>query len=85
MFAARTLGKKYPKLKEPLLTRHISYNETVKFCEELERQGKAVILRPSEEGAIASFEKDVNKLKSGYELGYKTALENLDKIKELFS
>ena len=85
VFAARTLGKKYPKLKEPLLTRHISYNETVKFCEELERQGKAVILRPSEEGAIASFEKDVNKLKSGYELGYKTALENLDKIKELFS
>lgn len=84
ILAAKSISKKYPKLKEPLLTRHTSYNDTVRFCEDLEKQGKAVILRPTEEGAIESFEKDVNKLKAGYELGYKTAIENLDRIKELF-
>lgn len=82
ILAAKNISKKYPNLKEPLLTRHIAYNETVRFCEDLERQGKALILRPSEEGALKSFEKDINKLKAGY--GYKTATDNLDKIKELF-
>ena len=84
ILAAKNISKKYPNLKEPLLTRHIAYNETVRFCEDLERQGKALILRPSEEGALKSFEKDINKLKAGYNLGYKTATDNLDKIKELF-
>ncbi len=84
ILAAKNISKKYPNLKEPLLTRHIAYNETVRFCEDLERQGKALILRPSEEGALKSFEKDINKLKAGYNLGYKTATDNIDKIKELF-
>ena len=84
ILAAKNISKKYPNLKEPLLTRHIAYNETVRFCEDLERQGKALILRPSEEGALKSFEKDINKIKAGYNLGYKTATDNLDKIKELF-
>lgn len=84
IFAAKTIGIKYPNLKEPLLTRHIYYNETVRFCEDLERNGKAVIIRPTEEGALESFEKDITKLKAGYDLGYKMAIENLDRIKALF-
>ena len=84
VYASKILCKKYPKLKEPFLTRHNNYNETVKFCEELERQGKAIIIRPTKEGAIESLEKDVNKLKAGYELGYKMALEKLEEIKALF-
>lgn len=82
--ASKLICKRYPKLKEPLLTRHIQYNKTVKFCEELEAQGKAIILRPSEEGAIESFEKDIDKLRAGYNHGYNLALENLEAIKSLF-
>ena len=84
MVAAKNSSKRGPSRKEPRRTRHIGYNETVRLCEDLERQGKALILRPSEEGALKSFEKDINKLKAGYNLGYKTATDNLDKIKELF-
>ena len=84
ILAAKNISKKYPNLKEPLLTRHIAYNETVRFCEDLERQGKALIIRPSEECALKKKKKDINKLKAGYNLGYKTATDNLDKIKELF-
>lgn len=85
IIVSKLFRKKYPNLKEPLLTRHNHYNETIRFCEELEAQGKAVIIRPTLEQSIESFEKDVNKLKDGYNNGYKMAIENLDKIKELFN
>lgn len=85
IIVSKLFRKKYPNLKEPLLTRHNHYNETIRFCEELEAQGKAVIIRPTLEQSIESFEKDVNKLRDGYNNGYKIAIENLDKIKELFN
>ncbi|MEG2354046.1 MAG: patatin family protein [Clostridium sp.] len=84
IIASRLICKKYPKLKEPFLTRHLMYNETVKYCEELESQGKALIIRPSEECSLKSFEKDITKLQSGYKHGYNLALENLESIKALF-
>ena len=85
VYASKLLCNKYPKLKEPFLTRHDTYNETVKFCEELEKQGKALILRPDADKSIESFEKDVNKLKAGYDHGYDLAIRHLTEIKSLFS
>ena len=82
--ASKIIGHKYPKLKNAFLNRHIKYNETVKFCEDLERLGKAVIIRPREEEAIESFEKDINKLEKAYNNGYNSCIENLEKIKALF-
>lgn len=84
VFAAKLLKKKYPNLVEPLLTRHELYNETVEFCEELERQGKAIIIRPDASEAIESFEKDINKIKKGWQDGYNKAIERMDEIKKLF-
>ncbi len=83
--AAKLVGRKYSNLKNAFLTRHEMYNETVRFCEQLEKEGKAIILRPSEEQAIDSFEKDVNVLKQAYFNGYNMAIERLDDIKSLFS
>ena len=83
IIAAKIVSRKYPKLKDSFLTRHKLYNETVRFCEELEKQGKAIILRPREDQAIESFEKDVEKLKKGYQDGYNMAIERIDDIKEL--
>lgn len=80
---SKLLNRKYPNLKNAFLTRHKSYNETVKFCEELERQGKAIILRP--EYKLESFEKDINKLKSSYDHGYDLAIKHLNEIKSLFN
>ena len=82
--ASKIVGRKYPKLKDSFLTRHIKYNDTVKFCEELERDGKALIIRPSEEESIESFEKDVCKLEKAYNAGYNACIKNLEKIKALF-
>lgn len=80
--AIAMLKKKYPNLVEVFKQRHLRYNETVKFCEQLEREGKAIILRPSE--PIESFEKDLTKLKAGYDMGYQQAEKQIDAIKALF-
>ena len=82
ILVAKLLNKKYPNLKTPLLNRHNHYNETVKFCEQLENEGKVLILRP--EYNLDSFEKDINKLKSYYDHGYNLAINHLSEIKKLF-
>ncbi len=82
--AAAILKRKYPKIAELLLTRHIRYNKEVEFCNQLEKEGKAVILRPSEEVQISSLESDMQKLERIYKYGYDLAMENMDKIKALF-
>ena len=81
--AAKVIGRKYPALKEPLLNRYKKYNEQVKFCEELEKSGKAIILRPTQDVQIGSLEKDVDKIKAIYEYGYKLASERMDAIAKL--
>lgn len=82
--ASKIVGRKYPNLKNSFLSRHIKYNETIKFCEKLERDGKAIIIRPNEDEAIESFEKDVTKLEDAYNSGYNACIKNLEKIKALF-
>ena len=83
VLVAKLLNNKYPNLKDALLNRHDSYNETVRFCEELEKQGKALILRP--EFSLESFEKDVDKLKANYNHGYDLATKRINDIKKLFN
>ncbi|WP_297993188.1 patatin family protein [uncultured Clostridium sp.] len=82
VIVSKLLNRKYPNLKNALLTRHESYNETVKLCEELEKQGKAIILRP--EYKLESFEKDIYKLKTNYNHGYNLATKHINEIKSLF-
>ena len=84
IFVSKLFKNKYPNLKEPLLTRHIKYNDTVKYCEELESQGKAIIIRPTLEQSIDSFEKDITKIRNAYNNGYKMCIERIDDIKKLF-
>ncbi|WP_438349712.1 patatin-like phospholipase family protein [Paenibacillus sp. FA6] len=73
---------KYPHLEEVLLTRHNRYNETVKFCEQLEQEGRAIILRPKR--SLNSFEKDINKLRDAYQHGYDLASDHMKVIHKLF-
>lgn len=82
--AAKLFKRKYPKVAEALLKRHIMYNEEIDYCKKLEKEGRAVILRPSKETQIDSFEKDLDKMERVYQYGYNLAVENLEKIKDLF-
>ncbi|AZK48045.1 patatin-like phospholipase family protein [Paenibacillus lentus] len=79
---AKMLRRKYPLLEEILLTRHERYNETVAYCEQLERAGQAIIIRPKI--PLNSFEKDVNKLRATCQHGYDLAMEQMQDIHKLF-
>lgn len=82
-YAAKFLKKKFPNMVEPLLNRHVMYNEELDYCEQLEKEGRAVILRPSEEIQVDSFEKDLDKLRAAYQYGYDLAVEHMEEIKAL--
>lgn len=85
VMAAKVLKRKYPNMVKPLMTRHELYNEEVDYCNQLEKEGRAVILRPTEEVQIDSFEKDLKKIERIYDFGYDLAMKNLDKIRKLLN
>lgn len=78
----RFFGKKYPKLVNVLKTRHIHYNETEDFCEQLIKEGNAVIIRPSYK--LDSMEKDPDRIRANYQHGFDMAKEHMREIRELF-
>ena len=80
----RVLGRKYPEFVKTVMRRHEIYNEQVEYCEQLEKEGKAIILRPSSDAQIESLEKDIDRIKNLYNYGYQLAVDNLDRIKALF-
>ncbi len=45
----RWIFRRYPALAEAILERHIRYNRQLDFIDELERQGRARVIRPSAE------------------------------------
>lgn len=74
--------KKFPKLIEAMANRHILYNSQVSYAEEMEKKGKALIIRPKEKLPIGRLEKNPETLKVVYDLGREEAIKNLDRIKE---
>lgn len=62
---------KYPKFIEAMLNRHEAYNRQVALCEELERNGKAVIIRPLEPLSVGRTESDTQKILDLYDEGHR--------------
>lgn len=73
--------RKYPKMIEALASRHIMYNDTLKYIEEKEKEGSALVICPQEALIIKRVEHDANKLEAVYQLGRKTAENRLEEIK----
>lgn len=74
--------KEYPKLQKALENRHIVYNETLDRIEQLEREGRIFVIRPSKPIECAMIEKDPNHLQEIYDIGRKDALNYLNDLKE---
>lgn len=77
---ARVLARKYPAMSEAILSRPDRYNEVVEMCEQLEKEGKAMILRPNYR--LNSFESDVHKLEASYWHGYRMTRERINRIRK---
>ena len=74
--------KGYPKLQKALENRHIVYNETLDRIEQLEREGRIFVIRPSKPIECKMIEKDPNHLQEIYDIGRKDALNYLNDLKE---
>lgn len=80
--AARMVEKKYPEISRAIVHRYRKYNHSVKLCEKLEQEGRAVIIRP--DGPVESMEKDVQVLRRTWQEGYDKAMENMGRIRMLW-
>ena len=80
----RLVKLKYKQLEPVLRTRHSRYNESVQYCEKLERDRQAVLLRPRQEVVVSRFERNLHKLRALYDAGYQDTLCQIERIRELF-
>ncbi len=71
----------YPEYVEACRNRYIMYNQTLKYIEHYEKEGKILVLRPSREFKISRMEKNVKKLKYLYKMGRYDTIKRLDEIK----
>lgn len=77
--------KKYPLLVKTMMERYKSYNETLDYIEQLEREGNVIVIRPSQALKVGRLERDPEKLQELFENGYEDAKNSLDKIRGFLS
>lgn len=74
--------KKYPNLIKTLNDKSEKYNELQKKINELEKQGKICVVRPTKPITISRLEKNKEKLEELYEEGIKDANNKLNEIEK---
>ncbi len=72
---------KYPHLVEALLTRPARYNDALDQLEKIEREGRALVIRP-DEIPVKNSTLDSKRLEETYELGHAQGERELGKILE---
>ena len=74
--------RKYPRLAEAMATRHLRYNEALDLVHAEQQAGRAFVIQPKTTPAIGRTEKDLQKLRSLYEEGYRDARESWDALEK---
>ena len=70
---SRVYKKSAPGLVRAQKMRHIQYNQSLSLAEKEEKAGNAFIIRPSVRPRVGRLEKNMDKLRDLYELGYSDA------------
>ncbi|MDR1664689.1 MAG: patatin family protein [Clostridiales bacterium] len=81
---AKIFYRKYPKLVETMLNRHEVYNRQVALCERLEREGKAVIIRPRVPLSVDRTTSDIGKLLALYDEGHEEGKQAIGNLSDRF-
>ncbi len=74
--------RNYPRLAEAIINRHLLYNKQLDRVESLEAQGVAFVFRPKTKLSISRTEKNKEKLKDAFDLGYRDCQEVRDNLME---
>ena len=67
-------------IRDHLRIRHINYAKQWKLVQQLETQGKAMVLRPSADYGVTRYTHEENLLGRWFELGYSDTTQRLSKI-----
>lgn len=78
----KCLYRKYPKLIKACAERHKMYNSELRYIRSAENEGKAFVIAPPEKLPVSRIEHDSDRLLEAYRIGRKTAIANLDALKE---
>lgn len=70
------------QIVEDLKHRHERYNEQWSKIVQLEKEGKALVLRPHKDLGVSRYTTDPKKLRPWFQLGYDETLKQLDEIKK---
>lgn len=68
-------------IREHLKIRHINYAKQWKLVQDLEKQGKALVLRPSADYGVTRYTHEEDLLGRWFDLGYEDTKRRLDDIK----
>ncbi|MBQ7632765.1 MAG: patatin family protein [Alphaproteobacteria bacterium] len=79
---AKIMYRKYPKFANAVINRHLMYNQELKDIENSQKEGTALVIRPSREIKIRHTEHNTEVLQTVYNLGCEDALKALPKVKE---
>ena len=81
----RIVLRKYPNLIKALETRHVMYNDTLKYIEEQEKEGKVLVVRPSRALEVGPVEKNPDNLEKVYQIGRSDGEKAIKEIKNFLS
>jgi len=79
---AKVMYKKYPKMIETMKNRYKVYNKSLDEIKFLESEGDIFVVRPSELIKIKKMEKNEDKLKNMYNLGYNDLYSRKSELNE---
>ena len=74
--------RRYPAVTECFRTRHTAYNSCLDFCEEKEKDGSAMIIRPETTMGVSRTENSYRRLSALYDHGFKTGSRRSDEIRQ---
>lgn len=77
------LFRQYPALIACLNRRHLVYNASIRLCDDLEAQGRALIIAPDAHLDMGRFEKNRDKLLAAYRQGLSDGERALPQIRAL--
>ncbi len=79
---AKLYSQNRPQIAKRLMKRHTVYNEAVETLKEWEKDGRALIIRPSDPIEIGRLETNPERLQAVYDLGVCDARNAISKVKD---
>ena len=80
----KLLYRKYPRLVEAMIKRHETYNRQLDLCEQLEREKKAIIIRPQKPVTVDRASSDIEKLLALHDDGHLEGAQAVGILQQIF-